>query len=316
MKPKRPRKPKGLAHYFTTVFFPVRLATKHKLTAYQYTLNLKRFDEFLGRQALLTDLNDATIMLAIAWCRKQGLAPGSVEKFRDNLVCISRVLFRKRIVDTEVDIPPIHVPKAIPIAFTREQLNRLWEYLELLPGEIGGVSASLWFRAIVCCFWDSGARAGEIFGLRWSDVDLQRGFILCRAATVKANKQDRLYRLDPETVALLRKIILPQRELVFAWPFCEGTLYNTWRGILKRAGLPTGPRYMFHCLRKSVASHLQAAGVSAQFAMGHSDPRQTNEVYLDPRIAKPPAACDSLFRMSDYRKSKPENDDEPRTDIG
>jgi len=128
---KKPAKSRKLRDYFDTIFAPARMVNHSKSGRYQYRLNLERLDAVLGRPALLSDLNDATINKVIAAIAASGgrngrpLAKGSVEKFRDNITCMWRYFNQVRVVDTYPSIPQVVVPVRIPKAFTREELNRL-----------------------------------------------------------------------------------------------------------------------------------------------------------------------------------------------
>ncbi len=189
------------------------------------------------------------------------------------------------------------MPVRIPTAWTREELNRLWEYLSRIPGDVAGVPANVWFMALLSVFWDSGERKTPVLGMTWKDVDLNGGWFIARAESRKGAVSDKLHKLHPETIKLLRQMILPEREKVFAWPWCEVSLYAAWREMLKRAGLRTGREFMFHCIRKSVASHVKANGGNVQEALGHYDARMTQTIYIDPRIAPNEHAQDVLFRL-------------------
>jgi integrase len=61
------------------------------------------------------------------------------------------------------------------------------------------------------------------------------------------------------------------------------------------AGLPDTREYKFHVLRKSVASHYEAAGGNATDLLKHSS-RKVTLTYLDPRVVRPAAPVDLLFR--------------------
>ena len=61
--------------------------------------------------------------------------------------------------------------------------------------------------------------------------------------------------------------------------------------------LPGRYRFGFHQIRRSVASHLQAAGVDASNVLQHSSPRVTRESYLDPGICAQVKPADVLFRI-------------------
>lgn len=209
------------------------------------------------------------------------------------------LMARKRIVDTDPDVVKIKEPIRAPIALTREQLQRLWEFLRRMPGRIGDIEASDWFCSLVACFWDTGARKSELFGLRWQDVDLERGFITARAENVKGGLQDRLYRVRPSTVEWLSRIARPIREQVWPWPWSETIFYDKLGQIMVANGIPDTRQYKTHVFRKSVATHLLAAGGDPTQALGHSSPAITDRFYLDRTIAPRPSPIDKLFPLGD-----------------
>jgi len=306
------RKPTGktLRHYFDTVFAPARLAGRAQ-TIRLYDLELRRLEKYLGREPLLSDLNNEIIHSAIVWsCNDASashlggrpLSKPSATKFRDCILCLWKYLHLQRIVEHYPSVPDIVIPKRIPTALTRDELNRLWEYLKRLPGDVAGVPANLWFLSLVSVLWDSGERITPIRTAKWDQLDLASGYLICKAESRKGGLADKLHKLHPETCALLRQITEPRRGLIFYWPWSESCLYARWREILQRAGLRSGRDFMFHCIRKSVASHVKAAGGNAQEALGHYDPRMTEQVYIDPRIAPNQHAADVLFRLHDAGK--------------
>jgi integrase len=85
---------------------------------------------------------------------------------------------------------------------------------------------------------------------------------------------------------------------LFFWPASDTALRERWKAITRRAGLGDGPEVQFHALRRSFASHLDAAGGSAREALGHSSERVTSR-YLDPRITQAgrPAPSELLPRI-------------------
>ncbi len=106
-------------------------------------------------------------------------------------------------------------------------------------------------------------------------------------------------------MAILSQIRLPQRDLVFPWDRAQNYLWKVYGKIRKKAGLPAGRRDSFHRLRRSVASHMEAAGGNATDQLRHSG-RRVTEAYLDPRIVVKQQAIDFLFR--------PDVDDEEKGD--
>lgn len=282
-----------LSSHFET-FRRHKLVMRCPQTTYQYTLNLRRFDEFLGRQATIADLRDDVVADALQFLmRRRGLSPASASKFRDNLLCLWRFLCRKRIVDTDPDVPEVKEPQRVPVALTREQLRRLWEYLQRMPGEVQGISASDWFCSLVACCWDTGARKGELFGLTWACVDLERGFIVAKAETVKGGMADRLYRVRPSTVEWLERIRKPTRDKVWPWPWSESIFYDHLGRIMLANGIPDDRRFKMHVFRKSVATHLLVEGGNPQAALGHSSFDMTRK-YIDRTICPDDSPIDLL----------------------
>lgn len=279
---------------------------RHKLgnssdsTRYQYQLNLRRFDEFLGRPAQITDLRDEVVNEATGWIQRDlKLSPASASKFRDNLCCLWRFLARKNIVSHWPDVAEVREPRRIPVAWTREQLAALWQYLQRMPGDLVGIPAADWFCSLHAVLWDSGSRIGEAMQLEWPQVDLQGGWVVMRAETRKGRLSDKLSRLHPSTVELLERIRLPERQRVWPWPYNYSYLWRLYGDVLKRAGLPCDRQRKFHCIRKSVASHITALGGDAQAALGHATRQQTEQNYIDQRIAQPKGPADYLFRLGD-----------------
>ncbi len=279
------------------VFKLHKLTLSCRQTVYQYELNLRRFDEFLGRPAIISDLDDRVVGSALVWLiRERRLSPASASKFRDNICCLWRFLSRKRIVDSDPDVPEVKEPHRVPIALTRDQLRRIWEFLRRMPGNVAGIPASDWFTSLVASFWDTGARKGEIFGMRTAFVDLQAGFMVAKAETVKGGMEDRLYRIRPSTVELIARIYDPRREILWPWPWSDSIFYDRLGEIMVKNGLPNDRYHKTHILRKSVATHLLVEGGNPQQALGHSTAQMTR-LYVDPRIAPAPSPIDKLWEI-------------------
>ena len=152
-----------------------------------------------------------------------------------------------------------------------------------------------------------GLRRGEALGLRWEDVDLEKGNIRVRASLQRVDKKLRLVELKTKrsrrsvalpsvAVAALRRHRIQQMEerllagsrwqdtgMVFTSTI--GTLLEP-RGVLRkfqsaleRAGLP---RKRFHDLRHTCASLLLVQGVHPRVVMqilGHSQIAVTMDTY-------------------------------------
>lgn len=121
----------------------------------------------------------------------------------------------------------------------------------------------------------TGMRRGEIFNLKWFDLDFNRNLIQIRES--KSGKK----RLVPmnETVQNLLGNLKRKNEFVFPSPKTGGRLDNIKRSF-RRAVEDAGIRdFRFHDLRHTAATRMADAGADAFTLMkilGHSDIRMTS----------------------------------------
>lgn len=154
----------------------------------------------------------------------------------------------------------------------------------------------------------SGARQGELFGLKWMDVDwfnrqihIQRSFNCGAWYKPKSKTSNRKVDLGPATMAELRKwrLACPKNELDLIFPnesgkpLDHGNILNRhFYPALKCAKLP---RIRFHDLRHTYASLLIEQGENIKYIqtqLGHASPTVTLDVYA--HLMKPvnqEAAC-------------------------
>lgn len=174
-----------------------------------------------------------------------------------------------------------------------------------------------------------GLRQGEALGLRWDDVDLDKGLIHVRRALQRVDGA--LQLVEPKTTRSRRTVVLPTTvttalqqhrarqaverlsagslwsgsELVFCTPFGRpldaSNVTHAFQKHLVRAGLP---RQRFHDLRHACASLLLAQGVNSRVVMevlGHSQITLTLNTYshvLPSLQLEAAAKMDSLLRPS------------------
>lgn len=162
--------------------------------------------------------------------------------------------------------------------------------------------------AIIALALLTGGRRGEIFGLRWEDVDLDAGTLQVRQALVEVG--GKRVMSEPKTAAGRRRVEIPplavdalrrhkaaqaerrlllgpdydDRDLVFATDFGKplhphNWVQRTFRRLLERAGLP---HVRFHDLRHSHATLLLARGIHprvVQERLGHANITLTLQTY-------------------------------------
>lgn len=141
----------------------------------------------------------------------------------------------------------------------------------------------------------TGAREGELLGLKWDDFDWRNGQVYIRRSfnhgrfyEPKTKTSRRKIDLAPELIAALKrwKIQCPISELDLVFPTETGTpelapnmFYRRFLPALRRAGLP---RIRFHNLRHTYASLLIAQGEHPKYIqsqMGHSSITVTMDTY-------------------------------------
>lgn len=167
----------------------------------------------------------------------------------------------------------------------------------------------------------TGMRRGEVLGLRWSDIDLERGVVavvrqrrrgggkVADSDRLKTRKSRRQIALDPVTIAILKehrrrqleeKLLLGpaynDEDRVFCYEDGRGIdpsgLTQRLRARVKAAGLPW---ITLHGLRHTHITHGLRAGVPLKVMSeraGHSSVAVTGDVYshVTPDLANDAAA--------------------------
>lgn len=263
-------------------------------TRKQYRIAIANFSAALGHEATVADLSDDNVSLLMLWCRSKRLATRTANERRGRINCLWRWLAARGHVRLFPTIQADPEPRRMPLAWSRDELRQLLRGCDGLRGKVGDVPASLWWRSLHFALWDSGERISALLSARW--CDLSGEWLTIQAESRKGKRQDMLYRLAPDTLAAIEKIQQPARELVWPWPLNQTYLWTRYKNIRKRAGLSTDRRSSFHRLRRSVATHAQAAGLDASELLGHATPAVTRKSYLDPRFSQQQRPADVLFR--------------------
>jgi integrase len=181
----------------------------------------------------------------------------------------------------------------------------------LTPAQINAFLAQVdepKYRTLFMLAVFSGARQGELLGLRWGDLDwetcqiaVQRTFNNGRLFTPKTQTSKRKIDLGPAVMKELKKwrLACPKNDLDLVFPNEAGNHINNknmlrrnFRPALKAAGCPS---IRFHDLRHTYASLLIAQGENIKYIqnqLGHASPTITLNVYA--HLMKPTnqeAAC-------------------------
>ena len=271
-----------LLDFFEQVYRPLKLIGCSPNTSRQYRIMIGVYSRHLGRDARLSDLTDVAVAGFLS-LYSEGRSPCTVNKARDHLVALWNYAARKRLVYEFPDVPKIPAYKRRPQAWTPEQVQAIFNACITEPGTIETIPAWQWWTALVMTTLDTGVRIGAMRQMKLADVDLPRGTLFV-PAEIQKHRTDESFRLHPQTVQVLQATVdaSGRREMLFPWPGDPIKQIYHYRNILIRAGLPHGPRDLFHKLRRTTATWSEiymGRGVATQY-LGHSTPRVT-AAYID-----------------------------------
>jgi len=205
-----------------------------------------------------------------------------------------RWLHKKRYLTTWPDVALEQVPERIPVALTRTEVAQVIQAIHDESQSVGDTAGPRFWLALFLVIFDTAERIGAVMELTWDRVDLPGRWVKFVAEDRKGGKRDILRKIADDTAVALTAIRRSEGK-VFVWPYCATYIYNRFAKIMQRAGLPDTKLYKFHCIRKTTASHYEAAGGNATELLDHSS-RKVTKQYIDPRIAQGEQAVDRLFR--------------------
>ena len=109
-----------------------------------------------------------------------------------------------------------------------------------------------------------GLRRGEVAGLEWKDIDLERGIIHTRPSKTSAYNIDVQIPMVPVLWDALRKLYRPKKRYVlptFAAAYPAPPEKYPYKKVLDAAGI-TDPSITFHSWRHTFRTRLAEAGIS------------------------------------------------------
>jgi integrase len=259
----------------------------------------RHFSAFLGREACVSDLTDKNLTAYIRYRRGLGKAPATVEREAAKLMS----LWRYAASCGYVAPPRIvieKIPPAEPVAFLKREVRALFREAYRYDSAIGGVPGDRLLTALLHVTFDTAERIGALCEVERHDIQLTKGWFWITGGwiTIRSRKnggRPMVRKLRRSTAkALSRHFEVCQHKKPFGHVH-RGTLYYHLERLLIRAGLPTTRRHKFHCLRRSHASYLYAAGGNSQESLGHADANTTKRHYHDARITRTEHPIDRLF---------------------
>ncbi len=268
---------------------------------HKWALNTYRLRETLVRNHLLPyigarrlqdiDVRDIKSLLQ-RWI-ENGTSSSVKAKAFKTLSGVLNAAFREEIIyrnPCAFVVPPKHRRAPVPL-LTVDQTKRLMSEAE-----------PLWLRTIITVAIMTAFREGELFALRWDNVDFERGTIRVEGTVVEDEAHVPIVG-PPKTKASLREIVLPVRAAAalkahreeekaagYAGPWifhdAEGGLLRKsnfirrqFKPALQRLGLPD---VRFHSLRhvsNSVAIQQGANPLDIANRNGQTDTRMVLDIY-------------------------------------
>jgi len=175
------------------------------------------------------------------------------------------------------------VPKPVPKAYKADELAKLVEAARHRKGLICGKPACWYWTTKLQAMFQTGERIGAVLELRWSEVDFERNTLTFLAATRKGHRETITRPITADLAKMLATQKGPPEARV--WPWLDDreplSIYPSLKVLCRTAGVPYKP---FHSIRKSTASYLKRAGISAKKQLGHSSEEMAETHYYDEEI--------------------------------
>lgn len=176
---------------------------------------------------------------------------------------------------------------------------------KLLP-DLRKLAFADYLKPLIILDLNTGLRRGELFNLKWADVDLDRAILTVKGEGAKTG-QTRHVPLNQEAYSVLYRWKTQSKETGLIFPGKKGerltNVNNSWRKLLKDADITD---FRFHDLRHTFASRLVMAGVdlnTVRELLGHADIKMTLRYsHLSPEVKQ--AAVDKLVKEKSWVKDK------------
>ena len=278
-----------LRELLTNRYAPVKGISARTVAIYGHTID--RFSEYLGREALVTDLEEDTIAAFLAWRGKtvhsarRGIpSAGTVRKDRTQLLALATYGFRKRLIEEFPIVRQVRGAKKLPRGFTAAEVARLIVAARQRQRTLSGLPAGWWWSTLIYAAVCTGERFEALTSLRWGQVDLDRRRVVFLAGTRKGSTRDIERAVTPQLAAMLAEHRRGPGDLVWPWDRATRSHWASLQVLCRSAGVEYRGRG-FHGFRRMAASYAALAGgaAAATQLLDHSDPA-LQAVYVDPLI--------------------------------
>lgn len=279
--------PGTLKELFLRAYQPQRLYDTTPENTQHYLIMFRMLRRFLGRDLLISEQTDELATEYFKWLCDRGVSRVRINRgHRATWFTVWRFASELKLIDRVPRARQLKTGKAVPDAWTVDEVNAILQHVGFAyrGGEIGGIRAELYWDALLRTAWWTGLRRGTLLQLRFADLDIESGWLTVPPQSIK-NRRGQKFRLGPDAVESLRRILFPDRELLFPWTLCKREISKHFHRIVDAAGIVRSGRNLglFHKMRRSTATHMmELAGIdAASKLLGHSTHEMTDR-YIDP----------------------------------
>lgn len=278
-------------------WFQTKQSQIGKQTSKNYESNIRHhIVPYLGKYPL-SMLNTLIIQKFINSLIDKGLSNATIKKIYNILNNVIQKAFNLELISKNI-VSMVELPQVVRIEMKVWNIDEVKLFLK-------AAEESRYFIAFHLAI-TTGVRQGELLGLRWKDVDLERGTIHIRQtlshdgkeflAGAKTASGIRPISLLSETINTLKKhkTAIAKEKLKAGTDYidndlvvctCFGTvltprnLTRTFKGLIEKANVPT---IRFHDLRHTHATSLLIEGIHPKIVaerLGHSRVSMTLDIY-------------------------------------
>lgn len=176
------------------------------------------------------------------------VSSATVNKDRRSLLCLWRHAADRELAGVPPKLPKAKEPRSLPHTFTVAQVTQL-------INATSRMSDPAFWRSLVLCLYDTGARISALLQCRIADVSFQNRTLLLAAEHAKTLTAQML-SISKETAAAIAAQTLRREpeELVWPWRCQHRRLFLQFRRLATLAGVPLPKGKCFHSLRRTTAT--------------------------------------------------------------
>lgn len=282
-----------LIKFFEQHYIPLKQLTHFK-TQRDYRTVIKFLSEHLGRPAKVKDLKEEVVSAFLI--SQDGIKQATtINAYRAKLVALATLAVKQKRLKKRFEVDKRKELKRIPRGWTMEEFNKILYHAS---------QAKDWCHwvPLLLTLYDTGSRITAAMSIKREDFDRETGLVILRAETQK-HGADQIQKVSDQTRDEINQVWCDD-PMLFPWDYDKrkdktwATLRGRFKLILKAAGLPYGPKDLFHKFRKTTASLLTASvgELEASRQLGHSSVKLTRASYLDPTLTGQSNLADRLPR--------------------